>query len=82
MINRMWNDAFEYKTDEEHSYTMWWFEGGRAGTADARANPNDLITVANNLSVPDQCHLSYFHKEARHRRPNRRTEYNSPSNPN
>jgi len=64
MINRMWNDAFEYSTNETAAYTMWWFEGGTAGMADAHDNPNDAITVLLGGTVPNQCHLSYFHKEA------------------
>jgi len=45
-------------------YTMWWYEGGVAGTGDGYNNPNDLITQNLGLTVPDQCHLSYFHKDA------------------
>jgi len=42
----------------------WWTEGGATGTADAHANPNDLITqvLFPEQGVPDQCHLDYYHK--------------------
>jgi len=44
----------------------WWTEGGATGTADAHANPNDLITqvLFPEQGVPDQCHLDYYHKDA------------------
>jgi folate receptor len=64
LVNRMWNDAFEYSTDEDRAYTMWWFEGGTAGAADAYDNPNNAITAILNGTVPDQCHLDYYHKDA------------------
>ena len=65
MVNRMWNDAFEVKTDGSPSYMnmMWWFEGGEAGSGDFTANPNDLITQALGGTVPNQCHLAYYHKD-------------------
>ena len=36
------------------AYTMWWDEGG---------SPNDLITQNMGLTVPNQCHLSFFQKD-------------------
>jgi len=64
LLHKMWNDAFEYSLDEANSYTMWWFEGGQAGVADAHNNPNDLITQGLGKTVPNQCHLDYWHKDA------------------
>lgn len=64
LLHKMWNDAFEYSRDEATAYTMWWFEGGVAGMADAHDNPNDLITLGLGKAVPDQCHLDYWHKDA------------------
>lgn len=50
----LWDDAFEYTTDEDKAYTMWWF------SAD---NPN-FATAANlNLTVPDTCEIQWSHKE-------------------
>jgi len=63
LLHKMWNDAFEYTLDEANAYTMWWFEGGQAGMADAHDNPNDLITQGLGQTVPDQCHLDYWHKD-------------------
>ena len=57
MIERMWNNAFKYTADEQMAYTMWWYEGGTAGTADGHANPNDLITQNLGKTVPDQVAL-------------------------
>merc|ERR1719159_520285 len=62
LIENMWGNAFKYETNEAEAYTMWWFEGGDAGTADPHANPNDAITLALGGTVPDQCHLEYYHK--------------------
>eukprot|EP00965_Chrysotila_dentata_P193304 6175682-Pleurochrysis_carterae.AAC.4 len=45
--------AFEYTTDEENAYTMWWFEN---------ENPNNLITQRLGKTVPNTCELQYFHK--------------------
>jgi folate receptor len=64
LINRMWGNSFKYEADESKAYTMWWTEGGAAGTADAHGNPNELITQGLGLTVPDQCHLDYYHKDA------------------
>jgi folate receptor len=64
LINRMWGNSFKYETDESKAYTMWWTEGGAAGTADAHDNPNELISAGLGLTVPDQCHLDYYHKDA------------------
>lgn len=64
LINRMWGDSFVYETDESKAYTMWWYNGGAAGEADNHDNPNELITTQGlNLTVPDMCHLDYFHKD-------------------
>lgn len=49
----MWNDAFEYTTDESKAYTMWWFDAG---------NPNDAITTELGLAAAETCELEYFHK--------------------
>jgi hypothetical protein len=49
----MFGDAFEYTTDEDKAFSMWWFEAG---------NPNDQITTALNNTVPKTCNVSYFHK--------------------
>ena len=54
LIERMWNNAFKYTADEQMAYTMWWYEGGTAGTADGHDNPNDLITQNRGKTVPDQ----------------------------
>jgi hypothetical protein len=64
LIEEMWGDAFKYETDEASAYTMWWFEGGAPGVSDPHTNPNDAITIALGGTVPDQCHLEYFHKDA------------------
>lgn len=65
LVERMWGNSFSYSTDEARAYTMWWFEGGAAGTSDAATNPNDAITAAiGTHSVPNQCHLAYYHKDA------------------
>jgi len=66
LIERMWGGAFKYTPDQDGAaggYTMWWFEGGTPGQADAHDNPNDLITQGRGLTVPDVCHLDYFHKD-------------------
>ena len=64
MLKRMWNDAFEVVDDESRGYTMWWFEGGAAGSADGHDNPNDAITRAIwNQSPPDTCDVQYYHKD-------------------
>jgi len=63
LINRMWGEAFNYTHDEDMAYTMWWYEGGTAGQADAHDNPNDLITQAHGMTVPNTCELSYYHRE-------------------
>ena len=57
LIERLWDHAFLYTPDEQLGYTMWWHEGGAAGTADAHANPNDLVTQSRNGSVPTECLL-------------------------
>lgn len=64
LIERMWNNAFKYTLDEANAYTMWWFEGGAAGKPDIHDNPNDAITRLLGNTVPNQCHLDYFHKDA------------------
>ena len=64
LIERMWGKAFKYELDEARAYTMWWFEGGTSGAADPHSNPNDLITRTLGKTVPNQCHLDYFHKDA------------------
>jgi folate receptor len=62
LLEKMWNGAFTYETDPTKGYTMWWTEGGAAGTPDAHENPNDLITQALGMTVPDTCDVAYFHK--------------------
>jgi len=62
LLEKMWGGAFTYETDPALGYTMWWTEGGAAGTADAHDNPNDLITQALGLTVPDTCDVAYYHK--------------------
>jgi len=64
LIERMWGQAFTYTLDEAKAYTMWWFEGGKPGAADPISNPNDVITAALGQTVPNQCHLDYYHKDA------------------
>ena len=64
LIETMWGKAFKYSLDEANAYTMWWFEGGTAGAADPHSNPNDVITANLGKTVPDQCHLDYYHKDA------------------
>jgi len=54
LCNTMFGDAFEYTTDEDNAFSMWWFEAG---------NPNDQITTALNNTVPKTCNVSYFHKD-------------------
>lgn len=58
LCEKMWADAFEVVDDEDQGYTMWFF--------DQENNPNDAVThrLFGEGSVPDQCHLQYFHKEA------------------
>eukprot|EP00934_Nitzschia_sp_Nitz4_P004457 Nitzschia sp. Nitz4//scaffold273_size25297//5642//6469//NITZ4_008314-RA/size25297-processed-gene-0.3-mRNA-1//-1//CDS//3329545241//4447//frame0 len=53
----MWGGAFEVVDDESQAYTMWFF--------DSDNNPNDEITrtLFGDSTVPDECHLQYFHKE-------------------
>jgi folate receptor len=61
----MWNDSFEYTTDESSAYTFWWFEGGSPGVPDPIPNPNDEIATLLGLTpkgVGDTCDLNYFHK--------------------
>ena len=71
LINRMWGDSFKYEADETKAYTMWWTEGGAAGKADAKPNPNDEITAAiigtldnkAGYDVSSQtCEVAYYHK--------------------
>lgn len=59
LCEKMWDDAFLVVDDEtQPAYTMWFFN--------QEQNPNDDITHAifGDDTVPDQCHLQYFHKEA------------------
>jgi len=63
LIERMWGDAFNYTHDEDMAYTMWWYEGGRAGQADPHDNPNDFVTMLRNMTVPTTCELSYYHRD-------------------
>jgi len=60
LCEKMWADSFEVvdDTDEAPGYTMWFF--------DANTNPNDAVThkLFGDDTVPDQCHLQCFHKEA------------------
>jgi folate receptor len=65
LIETMWGQAFtvNYTAEVNTAYTMWWYEGGQAGRADAHDNPNDAVTEALGMTVPDQCHLDYFHKD-------------------
>lgn len=51
----MWGDAFEYSTDEENAYTMWWF---------GENNPNEALARKLNKTVPDVCHLDYYHLDS------------------
>lgn len=53
MCERMWGDAFLYEPDEDKGYTMWFFGD----------NANDGVSSLLHGQQPDQCHLSYFHKE-------------------
>lgn len=58
LCEKMWADAFEVVDDDDQGYTMWFFDQGN--------NPNDAVThqLFGDNTVPDQCHLNYFHKEA------------------
>ena len=58
LCEKMWADSFEVVDDSQPGYTMWFF--------DMDNNPNDAIThqLFGEDTVPDQCHLQYFHKEA------------------
>lgn len=58
LCEKMWADSFEVVDDETQAYTMWFFN--------QETNPNDAITHAlfGEGTVPDQCHLQYFHKDA------------------
>jgi folate receptor len=58
LCERMWDDAFEVVDDDtEPAYTMWFF--------DHENNPNDQVTreIFGPDTVPDKCHLNYFHKD-------------------
>lgn len=57
LCENMWADSFEVVDDSAPGYTMWFF--------DQENNPNDKIThqLFGADTVPDQCHLNYFHKE-------------------
>lgn len=55
LCNKMFDDSFEYTTDEDKGYTMWWFGG---------ANPNHAAAAANGLVVPTTCNLKGLHKTA------------------
>ena len=57
LCEKMWGDSFEVVEDESKGYTMWFFN--------QETNPNDAITESlfGADTVPDQCHLQYFHKE-------------------
>lgn len=63
LIENMWGNAFKYETNESIAYTMWWFEGGTPGVADAAPNPNEAMAISLGYTVPDQCHLDYYHKD-------------------
>jgi hypothetical protein len=65
LCETMWADSFKVVDDSvgsssssEPAYTMWFF--------DQENNPNDDVTRAlfgdTTDTVPDQCHLQYFHK--------------------
>jgi folate receptor len=58
LCEKMWADSFEVVDDDARAYTMWFF--------DQENNPNDVVTqnlfITSN-SVPEQCHLQYFHKD-------------------
>jgi folate receptor len=58
LCNTMWADSFEVVDDDSPAYTMWFF--------DQENNPNDDVTreLFGDNTVPDQCHLQYFHKDA------------------
>lgn len=65
LLRRMWGGAFDVVDDEDKAYSMWWFEGGSAGSADSHDNPNDAVTRAIfNQSAPTTCDVQYFHKDA------------------
>lgn len=57
LCEMMWSDAFKVVDDSQPGYTMWFF--------DQENNPNDAVThqLFGNNTVPDQCHLQYFHKD-------------------
>mmetsp|Transcript_6118 Transcript_6118/g.13349 ORF Transcript_6118/g.13349 Transcript_6118/m.13349 type:complete len:279 (+) Transcript_6118:105-941(+) len=57
LCEKMWADSFEVVDDDANGYTMWFF--------DQSNNPNDAVTHAlfGSGTVPDQCHLRYFHKD-------------------
>lgn len=58
LCETMWADSFQVVDDDQPGYTMWFF--------DQANNPNDAVThqLFGENTVPDQCHLQYFHKEA------------------
>jgi len=61
----MWNDAFDYTTEEDRAFTFWWFEGGMPGQPDPIPNPNNAVASLLGLTPPtlgDQCGLVYYHK--------------------
>jgi folate receptor len=56
LCEKMWDDSFEV-VDDDMGYSMWFF--------DQDNNPNDEVTrtLFGADTVPDQCHLQYFHKD-------------------
>ena len=53
MMHMMWDSKYKYTEDEQMAYTMWWTDG---------SSPNDLITQAHGMTVPDTCDVAYLHK--------------------
>jgi len=53
LCEKMFDYAFEYTTDEDNAYTMWFFDD---------VNPNDAVATSLHGSKADTCHLQYFHK--------------------
>lgn len=56
LCKSIFGTSFEVVDDNEPGYTMWFF--------DANNNPNDEVTRALGLEVPDYCGVKWGHKDA------------------
>lgn len=54
LCERMWGKAFRYETDEAKGFTMWFDQQD--------GQPNDEATLQMGKTIPQRCHLQYYHK--------------------